>query len=82
MSASDVAAGLVLLRKFQRLQRETIQQQVDNDTYQFLSGVAVTPQTHFLDINLPVSGTDAIEESRIKRYYARIVLLQSNVNIF
>ncbi|XP_022649530.1 sn1-specific diacylglycerol lipase alpha-like isoform X3 [Varroa destructor] len=53
VSASDVAAGLVLLRKFQRLQRETIQQQVDNDTYQFLSGVAVTPQTHFLDINLP-----------------------------
>lgn len=50
---SDVVAGLVLLRKFQRQERLVIAHQKGNDTYQFLSGVAVTPSTRFLDVNHP-----------------------------
>ncbi|XP_077492793.1 inactivation no afterpotential E isoform X2 [Amblyomma americanum] len=50
---SDVVAGLVLLRKFQRQERLVIVSQKGNDTYQFLSGVAVTPATRFLDVNHP-----------------------------
>lgn len=50
---SDVVAGLVLLRKFQRQERLIIANQKGNDTYQFLSGVAVTPATRFLDVNHP-----------------------------
>ncbi|XP_075727994.1 inactivation no afterpotential E isoform X2 [Rhipicephalus microplus] len=50
---SDVVAGLVLLRKFQRQERLIIASQKGNDTYQFLSGVAVTPATRFLDVNHP-----------------------------
>lgn len=50
---SDVVAGLVLLRKFQRQERLVIANQKGNDTYQFLSGVAVTPATRFLDVNHP-----------------------------
>lgn len=48
---SDVIAGLILLRRFQRKQREVIVSQGENDTFQFLSGVAVTSNTRFLDIN-------------------------------
>lgn len=48
---SDVIAGLVLLRKFQILEREAIIRQRKNDTYEFLSGVPVTPRTQFLALN-------------------------------
>ncbi|XP_014475317.1 PREDICTED: sn1-specific diacylglycerol lipase alpha isoform X4 [Dinoponera quadriceps] len=47
---SDVVAGLVLLRKFQKIERELIVKQRKNDTYEFLSGVPVTPRTKFLSM--------------------------------
>lgn len=47
---SDVVAGLVLLRKFQKVERELIVKQRKNDTYEFLSGVPVTPRTKFLSM--------------------------------
>ncbi|KAK0092375.1 hypothetical protein PV326_001578 [Microctonus aethiopoides] len=47
---SDVVAGLVLLRKFQKIERELIVKQRKNDTYEFLSGVPITPRTKFLSL--------------------------------
>uniref|UniRef100_A0A0A9W875 Diacylglycerol lipase-alpha n=1 Tax=Lygus hesperus TaxID=30085 RepID=A0A0A9W875_LYGHE len=47
---SDVVAGLVLLRKYQKLERETNVREHKNDTYEYLSGVAVTPRTKFLPL--------------------------------
>ncbi|KAL9878713.1 inactivation no afterpotential E isoform 2-T2 [Glossina fuscipes fuscipes] len=52
---SDVVAGLVLLRKFQRLEREAIVRQRKNGTYEFLSGVPITEHTQFLALNDPKS---------------------------
>ncbi|XP_022246378.1 sn1-specific diacylglycerol lipase alpha-like isoform X2 [Limulus polyphemus] len=51
---SDVVAGLVLLRKYQRMERQAIVKERTNETYQFLSGVPITPKTKFLDINHPL----------------------------
>ncbi|XP_055909297.1 diacylglycerol lipase-alpha isoform X1 [Eupeodes corollae] len=48
---SDVVAGLVLLRKFQKLEREAIVRQRKNGTYEFLSGVPITEHTQFLALN-------------------------------
>ncbi|XP_055616248.1 diacylglycerol lipase-alpha isoform X3 [Toxorhynchites rutilus septentrionalis] len=48
---SDVVAGLVLLRKFQKLERDAIVSQRKNGTYEFLSGVPVTANTQFLALN-------------------------------
>lgn len=48
---SDVIAGLVLLRKFQKLEREAIVRHKKNGTYEFLSGVPITERTHFLALN-------------------------------
>ncbi|XP_034235301.1 sn1-specific diacylglycerol lipase alpha isoform X2 [Thrips palmi] len=50
---SDVVAGLVLLRKFQKIERESIVSQRKNETYEFLSGVAVTSQTRFFALHDP-----------------------------
>ncbi|XP_075218002.1 inactivation no afterpotential E [Lycorma delicatula] len=47
---SDVIAGLVLLRKFQKIEREAIISQRKNDTYRYLSGVPVTSKTRFLPL--------------------------------
>ncbi|XP_073977437.1 inactivation no afterpotential E isoform X3 [Rhodnius prolixus] len=47
---SDVVAGLVLLRKFQKIEREANVNQRKNDTYEYLSGVPVTPRTKFLPL--------------------------------
>lgn len=47
---SDVVAGLVLLRKFQKIERESNVIQRKNDTYEYLSGVAVTSRTKFLPL--------------------------------
>ncbi|XP_023245102.1 sn1-specific diacylglycerol lipase alpha [Copidosoma floridanum] len=47
---SDVIAGLVLMRKFQKIERELIVKQRKNDTYEFLSGVPITPRTKFLSL--------------------------------
>lgn len=48
---SDVIVGLVLLRKFQKIERKAIVEQRKNDTYEFLSGVAITPRTQFLSLH-------------------------------
>ncbi|KAJ8958539.1 hypothetical protein NQ318_002334 [Aromia moschata] len=48
---SDVIVGLVLLRKFQKIEQKAIVEQRKNDTYEFLSGVAVTPRTQFLSLH-------------------------------
>ncbi|XP_059479899.1 diacylglycerol lipase-alpha isoform X2 [Neocloeon triangulifer] len=50
---SDVIAGLVLLRKMQKSQREAIVAQHCNDTYAFLSGVPVTPRAKFVALSEP-----------------------------
>ncbi|KAF7988219.1 hypothetical protein HCN44_007713 [Aphidius gifuensis] len=47
---SDVVAGLVLLREFQMIERKLIVQQQDNDVFEFLSGVPITPMTKFLSL--------------------------------
>ncbi|XP_042232352.1 diacylglycerol lipase-alpha-like [Homarus americanus] len=41
---SDVVAGLVLLRKYQKLNRQEIVKSNKNDVYEFLSGVPITPR--------------------------------------
>uniref|UniRef100_A0A0K8UQK8 Diacylglycerol lipase-alpha n=2 Tax=Bactrocera latifrons TaxID=174628 RepID=A0A0K8UQK8_BACLA len=48
---SDVVAGLVLLRKFQKIEREAVVRQRKNGTYEFLSGVPITDRTQFLALN-------------------------------
>ncbi|KAK9886536.1 hypothetical protein WA026_016811 [Henosepilachna vigintioctopunctata] len=48
---SDVVVGLVLLRKFQKMERKNIIDQKLNDTYEYLSGVPVTPRTQFLSLH-------------------------------
>ncbi|KAL3270811.1 hypothetical protein HHI36_021333 [Cryptolaemus montrouzieri] len=48
---SDVVVGLVLLRKFQKLERKNIIEQKLNDTYEYLSGAPVTPRTQFLSLH-------------------------------
>nr|CAH7712239.1 unnamed protein product [Callosobruchus chinensis] len=48
---SDVIVGLVLLRKFQKIEQKAIVEQRKNDTYEFLSGVAITPRTQFLALH-------------------------------
>ncbi|XP_053678204.1 diacylglycerol lipase-alpha [Anopheles nili] len=48
---SDVVAGLVLLRKFQKLERDVIVRQQKNGTHKFLSGVPITATTQFLALN-------------------------------
>lgn len=48
---SDVVAGLVLLRKFQKLEREAIVRQKKNGTHRFLSGAAISERTQFLALN-------------------------------
>ncbi|KAG8201460.1 hypothetical protein JTE90_024329 [Oedothorax gibbosus] len=50
---SDVVAGLVLLRKIQRMERQDLVNKPDDDVYEFLSGVPITPATRFLDITHP-----------------------------
>ncbi|XP_046683149.1 diacylglycerol lipase-alpha isoform X1 [Homalodisca vitripennis] len=47
---SDVVAGLVLLRKFQKIEQEAVVNQHKNDTYEYLSGVPVTSNTKFLPL--------------------------------
>lgn len=47
---SDVIASLVLLRNFQKIEEKLIVEQRKNGTYEFLSGVAITPSTKFLSL--------------------------------
>lgn len=62
---SDVVAGLVLLREFQMIERKLIVQQQNNDTYEFLSGVPITPRTKFLSQN---NASDAVYFENIIHY--------------
>ncbi|KAG5681216.1 hypothetical protein PVAND_010670 [Polypedilum vanderplanki] len=48
---TDVVAGLVLLRKFQKLEREAIVRQRRHGIYEYLSGVPITERTKFLALN-------------------------------
>ncbi|CAL4059419.1 unnamed protein product, partial [Meganyctiphanes norvegica] len=50
---SDVVAGLVLLRKYQKLERQGIVKNNKNDVYEFLSGVPITPRSRFLQLSSP-----------------------------
>ncbi|XP_064490017.1 diacylglycerol lipase-alpha-like isoform X2 [Ornithodoros turicata] len=65
---SDVVAGLVLLRRCQRQDRLRIAAQKNNDTYQFLSGVAVTPNTQFLDIHHPPARQEVQDLAHYMQY--------------
>ncbi|XP_018908023.2 diacylglycerol lipase-alpha isoform X1 [Bemisia tabaci] len=47
---SDVIAGLVLLRKFQKIEREAVVNERKNETFEYLSGVAVTSNTKFVAV--------------------------------
>jgi len=88
---SDVIAGLVLLRKMQKSQREAIVGQVSdfsakrfpvtpqktlfclqhcNDTYEFLSGVPVTPRTKFVALGEP----DEMAEFQMVIHYMHFAL--------
>ncbi|KAF2362467.1 Alpha/Beta hydrolase fold [Trinorchestia longiramus] len=50
---SDVVAGLVLLRKCQKMERKYIVKNPNNDVHQFLSGVPITAKTRFLQLSTP-----------------------------
>ena len=59
--ASDIIAGLILLRRLQTLRRDIIVSQKSNDIYTSLSGIGITPTTKFLDTNDPLE-VDEIKE--------------------
>ncbi|GFS13864.1 Sn1-specific diacylglycerol lipase alpha [Elysia marginata] len=67
---SDIIAGLVLLRKYQKQRMNHIISQGSNDVYQFLSGVPVTPQTRFLQL----SQQDVMEDFHKVTHYMRFAL--------
>ncbi|XP_035709035.1 sn1-specific diacylglycerol lipase alpha isoform X3 [Folsomia candida] len=48
---SDIIVGLLLLRKLQRLEQVSIINEKRNNTYEFLSGIAITPNTKFVAMN-------------------------------
>eukprot|EP00057_Strongylocentrotus_purpuratus_P022775 XP_011677249.1 PREDICTED: sn1-specific diacylglycerol lipase alpha-like [Strongylocentrotus purpuratus] len=48
---TDVLAGLMLLREEQKQRRRAIENSPQNSVFKFLSGVAVTPETKFLDLH-------------------------------
>ncbi|KAI1301229.1 Diacylglycerol lipase-alpha [Halotydeus destructor] len=50
---SDIVAGVILVRKMQKLQRQVTMNKTDNAIYQYLSGAQVTPSTKFLDMTDP-----------------------------
>ncbi|XP_015785894.1 sn1-specific diacylglycerol lipase alpha isoform X2 [Tetranychus urticae] len=47
---SDVIAGLILTRRQQKNQSSIVVRESANKTYQFLSGLPITPETRFLDV--------------------------------
>ncbi|RUS83012.1 hypothetical protein EGW08_009249, partial [Elysia chlorotica] len=67
---SDIVAGLVLLRKYQKQRMNHIISQGSNDVYQFLSGVPVTPQTRFLQL----SQQDVMADFHKVTHYMRFAL--------
>ncbi|GAB6029644.1 hypothetical protein CHUAL_005379 [Chamberlinius hualienensis] len=67
---SDVVAGLVLLRQQQRKEKSAIVAQKDNDTYEFLSGIPITPRSRFLALHDP----EILEEFKTVIHYMRYAL--------
>ncbi|KAK3855217.1 hypothetical protein Pcinc_038364, partial [Petrolisthes cinctipes] len=67
---SDVVAGLVLLRKYQKLNRQDIVKSSKNDVYEFLSGVPITPRSRFLQL----SSLEGKEEFEKIVHYMRFAL--------
>ncbi|XP_071115251.1 diacylglycerol lipase-alpha-like isoform X3 [Haliotis cracherodii] len=67
---SDVIAGLVLLRQFQKQRMANIVWQGNNDVYQYLSGVPITPHTQFLQLSVP----SVMEDYRRVIHYMRHAL--------
>ncbi|XP_049824553.1 diacylglycerol lipase-alpha isoform X3 [Aethina tumida] len=63
---SDVVVGLVLLRKFQKIEQKAIVEQRKNDTYEFLSGAPITPRTQFLSLH--DDGSDLNEFENVIHY--------------
>ncbi|KAK4878368.1 hypothetical protein RN001_010874 [Aquatica leii] len=63
---SDVVAGIILLRVYQKVERRAIIERRKNDTYEFLSGVPVTSSTKFL--SLQEGGTDLELFQTVIRY--------------
>ncbi|XP_076045042.1 uncharacterized protein LOC143027590 [Oratosquilla oratoria] len=67
---SDVVAGLVLLRKYQKLDRKAVVESKKNDVYEFLSGVPITPRTQFVQL----STVDGQEQMELLVHYMRFAL--------
>lgn len=67
---SDVVAGLLLLRRYQKLQMKNCVSQKTNDIYQYLSGAPITPKTHFLQLNDP----NVMEEYKLIIHYMEYAL--------
>ncbi|KAF5293080.1 hypothetical protein FQR65_LT11072 [Abscondita terminalis] len=63
---TDVVAGIILLRIYQKIERRAIIERRKNDTYEFLSGVPVTSSTKFL--SLQEGGADLCLFQTVIRY--------------
>lgn len=79
---SDVIAGLVLLRQLQKLERCAIVAQKRNDTYEFLSGIPITPRSRFLALNDTVSSSifSILHSIYIHTYMLYCSLAKENLN--
>lgn len=51
---SDIVAGLIILRKMQRIERSMTIRNKSNGVFQYLSGVKIDASTKFLDVTSPV----------------------------
>lgn len=67
---SDVFAGIVLLRRHQKIRMKHVVAQTENDVYQYLSGVPIVPSTEFLQLSHP----DVMEEYNKVIHYMRFAL--------
>ncbi|XP_024082484.1 sn1-specific diacylglycerol lipase alpha isoform X2 [Cimex lectularius] len=67
---SDVVAGLILLRKFQKIEQESNVAQRKNGIYEYLSGVPVTPKTKFL----PLGNTEHYKHFEAVIHYMHFAL--------
>lgn len=68
--ASDILAGLILLRQLQRMQSQVLIQDVRSPVCDFLSGVEITSETQFLDL----SNDQELEMTKELIYYMRYCL--------
>ncbi|XP_055335539.1 diacylglycerol lipase-alpha-like [Paramacrobiotus metropolitanus] len=63
---SDIVAGVILLRKYQKLRRSALL--TKNRTYKFLSGAPITKDTKFLDLQDPVVSKEYKQLVRYMRF--------------